>query len=110
MNASPTSGELMRRAGNLDVRTMIFDVEPLVAYWDSGQEVLDQGIARVCGEVGAMPDVQVLCFATNSLRRSPVLARPSGGLGKAGAAAAVHTGQVTAAGQHGAARASMCGT
>jgi len=23
----------MRRAGNLDVRTMIFDVEPLVTYW-----------------------------------------------------------------------------
>ena len=33
MNASPTLGELMRRAGNLDVRTMILDVEPLVTYW-----------------------------------------------------------------------------
>jgi hypothetical protein len=52
---------------------MIFDVEPLVAYWDSGQEVLDQGIARVFSEVGAMPDVQVLCFATNSLRRPSVM-------------------------------------
>jgi len=66
-------GELMRHAGNLHVRTMIFDVEPLVAYWDSGQEVLDQGIARVCSEVGAMPDVQVLCFATNSLRRPSIV-------------------------------------
>jgi hypothetical protein len=66
-------GELMRRAGNLPVRTMIFDVEPLVAHWDSGQEVLDQGIARVVGEVGAVPDVQVLCFATNSLRRPSVM-------------------------------------
>jgi hypothetical protein len=25
---------------------MIFDVEPLVAYWDSGQEVLDQWFIR----------------------------------------------------------------
>ena len=66
-------GELMRRAGNLHARTMIFDVEPLVAYWDSGQEVLDQGIARVFSEVSAMPDVQVLCFATNSLRRPSVM-------------------------------------
>ena len=32
----------LKGRGNLDVRTMIFDVEPLVAYWDSGQEVLDQ--------------------------------------------------------------------
>jgi len=66
-------GELMQRAGNLHARTMIFDVEPLVAYWDSGQEVLDQGIARVFSEVGAMPHVQVLCFATNSLRRPSVM-------------------------------------
>jgi hypothetical protein len=66
-------GELMRHVGDLHVRTMIFDVEPLVAYWDSGQEVLDQGIARVCSEVGAIPDVQVLCFATNSLRRPSVI-------------------------------------
>jgi hypothetical protein len=66
-------GELMRRAGNLHVATMIFDVEPLVAYWDSGQEVLDQGIARVFSEIGAVPDIQVLCFATNSLRRPSVV-------------------------------------
>jgi hypothetical protein len=56
---------------------MIFDVEPLVAYWDSSQEALDSGIARVVSEIGAMPDVQVLCFATNSRRRpSAVPSRP----------------------------------
>ena len=51
---------------------MIVDVEPLVAYWDSGQETLDRGIALVLGEIAAVPGVQVVCFATNSLRRPPV--------------------------------------
>jgi predicted HAD superfamily phosphohydrolase YqeG len=69
--------ELVRWAGNLPAATMIFDVEPLVAFWDSGQEVLDQGLARVVSELGALPDVRVLCFATNSRRRpSAVPSRP----------------------------------
>ena len=48
---------------------MIFDVEPLVAPWDSGQEALDQGIARVLSDIRAVPSVQVVVFATNSARR-----------------------------------------
>ena len=60
-------GDVLRRAGELSARTMIFDVEPLVAYWDGGQEALDQGITRVLSEVAVLPAVQVLCFATNSL-------------------------------------------
>ena len=52
---------------------MIFDVEPLVAYWDGGQEALDQGITRVLSEVAVLPAVQVLCFATNSSRRPSVV-------------------------------------
>ena len=65
--------DLIRWAGNLPARTMIFDVEPLVAYWDSGQEVLDQGLARVVSELAAVPGLQVLCFATNSQRRPSVV-------------------------------------
>ena len=62
-------GDVVRRAGDLSARTLIFDVEPLVAYWDGGQEALDQGMARVLSEVSVLPAVQVLCFATNSSRR-----------------------------------------
>lgn len=65
--------DLIRWAGNLPARTMIFDVEPLVAYWDSGQEVLDQGLAQVVSELAAVPGLQVLCFATNSQRRPSVV-------------------------------------
>ena len=68
----------MRQAGALSARTLIFDVEPLVAYWDGGQEALDQGIARVLDEVAALPAVQVVCFATNSSRRPSVTPSKAG--------------------------------
>jgi predicted HAD superfamily phosphohydrolase YqeG len=57
---------------------VIFDVEPLVAYWDGDQEALDQGIARVLSEVSALPALQVLCFATNSARRPAVVPSRAG--------------------------------
>jgi predicted HAD superfamily phosphohydrolase YqeG len=66
----PTSlDEVLRRVQELSARTVILDIEPLVAYWDSGQEVLDQGVASVVSQVAAVPGVQVVCLATNSLRR-----------------------------------------
>jgi predicted HAD superfamily phosphohydrolase YqeG len=64
--------DAVRQAGELSARTIVFDVEPLIAYWDSGQDALDQGVARVLSEVAAVPTVQVVCFATNSLRRPSV--------------------------------------
>jgi len=61
--------DVLARASELSVRTMIFDVEPLVAWWDSGQESLDRGIAAIVGELGAVSSARVLVFATNSARR-----------------------------------------
>lgn len=60
---------VLARARALSLRTMIFDVEPLVAWWDSGQESLDQGIATVAAELAGVPGLRVLVFATNSARR-----------------------------------------
>jgi hypothetical protein len=68
--------DLFARARELSVRTLILDVEPLVAPWDSGQDALDQGIARILGEVRTLPTVQMVVFATNSARRPS--AAPSG--------------------------------
>jgi predicted HAD superfamily phosphohydrolase YqeG len=65
--------DVLRHAADLSARTLVFDVEPLVAYWDGGQEALDEGIARVLSEVAVLPAVQVVCFATNSVRRPSVL-------------------------------------
>src|SRR5689334_3402672 len=61
--------DLFAEATELSVRTMIFDVEPLVAPWRGSQESLDQGMARIVGGVKAVPSVRVVVFATNSARR-----------------------------------------
>jgi hypothetical protein len=60
---------LFAEARELSVRTLIFDVEPLVAPWHGSQESLDQGIARILGGVTTVPSVRVVIFATNSARR-----------------------------------------
>jgi hypothetical protein len=70
--------DLLRRARELSVRTMILDVEPLVAYWDSGQEALDAGIAQVLGDVAGAPELRVVCFSTNSARRPSAPVGPAG--------------------------------
>jgi predicted HAD superfamily phosphohydrolase YqeG len=57
---------------------MIFDIEPLVAHWDSGQTTLDQGIAQVLGEAATVPGLQLVCFATNSARRPSALPNQAG--------------------------------
>jgi predicted HAD superfamily phosphohydrolase YqeG len=64
-----TLDDVLRRAGELSPKTMVFDVEPLVASWDSGQRELDQGVESVLARAGSVPGVRVVCFATNSSRR-----------------------------------------
>ena len=59
---------LFAEARELSVKTMIFDVEPLVTPWHGSQESLDQGIARILGGVRTAPSVRVVVFATNSAR------------------------------------------
>ena len=71
-------GDAARRAGELSARTVIFDVEPLVAHWDGTQETLDEGIARVLSEIAELPTVEVVCFSTNSLRRPSVMPSAAG--------------------------------
>jgi predicted HAD superfamily phosphohydrolase YqeG len=48
---------------------MIVDVEPMVAWWDSGQQSLDRGVAAILAELDEVPELQVLVFSTNSARR-----------------------------------------
>jgi hypothetical protein len=68
--------DLFAAARVLSVRTMIFDVEPLVALWHSSRESLDQGLARILGDVRTVPSVRTVVFATNSARRPSAM--PSG--------------------------------
>jgi predicted HAD superfamily phosphohydrolase YqeG len=60
---------VLARARELSLRTLIFDVEPLVAWWDTSQESLDQGVAAIVAELAQLPAVRVLVFATNSARK-----------------------------------------
>lgn len=61
--------EALRCVEELSARTAIFDVEPLVADWDSGQEALERGVALLVMRACQLPEVQLVCFATNSMRR-----------------------------------------
>lgn len=64
--------EIPARLRQLRPQTVIYDVEPLVAHWDSSQAALDEGIAAVTAAVAAIGGVRVLCFATNSARSPSV--------------------------------------
>jgi predicted HAD superfamily phosphohydrolase YqeG len=59
----------LRVVRELGAKTVVLDVEPLVAYWDSSQQSLDQGIAQVLSEIAEIRSVVAVCFATNSARR-----------------------------------------
>jgi len=71
-------GDAARRVAELSARTVIFDVEPLVAYWNGTQGTLDEGIARVLSEMAELPTVEVVCFSTNSSRRPSVVPTAAG--------------------------------
>ena len=47
--------DVLDRAGQLSVRALIVDIEPLVSWWDNRQESLDWGVAMVAGKVSALP-------------------------------------------------------
>ena len=64
---------LFAEASKLSVRTMIFDVEPLVAPRHGSQESLDQGIARILGDARTVPSVRAVIFATNSPAARPAV-------------------------------------
>jgi predicted HAD superfamily phosphohydrolase YqeG len=70
--------DLFTRADELAVKTMIFDIEPLVAPWNSDQRALDRGIMHVIGEVRTVPSVRAVVFATNSARRPSAVPVASG--------------------------------
>jgi predicted HAD superfamily phosphohydrolase YqeG len=64
---------VLARARQLSVRTMIFDVEPLVAWWNSDQKALDRGVSALLAQLDEVPELQVLVFASNSARKPSVI-------------------------------------
>ena len=46
--------ELFARVGELAVKTLVFDIEPLVSPWNGGQQGLDRGVAEIVDQAGAV--------------------------------------------------------
>src|SRR6266480_87203 len=53
----------------LHARIVIFDVEPLAAFWDTDEDSLRHGVAAVLDRIALAPEVTVVGFATNFWRR-----------------------------------------
>lgn len=70
--------DALRRAGEMRARTLLLDVEPLVTFWDSGQDVLDRAVTHVVEQIAAIPGVRVVCFTTNSARRPSLVPHREG--------------------------------
>jgi hypothetical protein len=70
--------ELFARVGDLALATLVFDIEPLVAPWNGGQQGLDRGVAEVLGQAETVPSVRAVVFSTNSSRRPSVLPTAAG--------------------------------
>ena len=70
--------ELFARVGELALATLVFDIEPLVAPWNGGQQGLDRGVTEVLGQAEMVPSVRAVVFSTNSSRRPSVLPAAAG--------------------------------
>jgi predicted HAD superfamily phosphohydrolase YqeG len=84
----------------LQARTVVLDVEPLVAGWDTDADQLRRGVDQTVALLSEVPGLEVVGFATNSLRhltgelsdgaffvnaaRKPLLTRPYRELPKPG--------------------------
>jgi hypothetical protein len=65
--SAATVAEVIDHLGRLRARTIVFDLEPLVAFWDTDHTVVAAGIADVLDQLQGMGLEQIV-FATNSTR------------------------------------------
>lgn len=70
--------ELLSCVAGLSPKTVIVDVEPLVAFWNSGLSELSGGVERLADKLSAIPGIEFLGFVTNSRRRATVTSRDGG--------------------------------
>ncbi|HUA30755.1 MAG TPA: hypothetical protein VMC03_17865 [Streptosporangiaceae bacterium] len=70
--------ELLSCVAGLSPKTVIFDIEPVVAVWNTGNTELSGGVQRVAKELSAIPGIEFIGFVTNSRRRTPVTSQVGG--------------------------------
>jgi predicted HAD superfamily phosphohydrolase YqeG len=72
-----TTTEVWQCLDRLKANTVVLDVEPLVAFWDTDQTTLQEGVSAVLDRlVGA--GAATIVFATNSARTALTTATPPG--------------------------------
>jgi len=62
----------VRHLEELSPRTVLFDVEPLIAYWDTDRGSLEKGVAAMLRALSGFSGIGVVGFVTNSRRASSV--------------------------------------
>jgi predicted HAD superfamily phosphohydrolase YqeG len=67
------AAEIPQWISETGTRTIIVDVEPLIAFWDTGPSALQVGVAGFLDQVTAATTVRHILFATNSARNLPAL-------------------------------------
>ena len=65
--------EIPQRINELGAKTVVIDIEPLVAFWDTDQATLQAGVAELLDQITATTAVQAIVFATNSARTLPTI-------------------------------------
>ena|SRR5579872_41720 len=70
--------ELLSYVAELSPKTVILDVEPFVALWNTGTSELSGGVERLANKLSAIPGIEFLGFVTNSRRRTPVTSQAGG--------------------------------
>lgn len=71
-----TTAEVLLYVGRAEPSTVIFDVEPLIAHWDTGDTALTEGMSFFVNQLERTSAVDMIVFATNSKRRPSAM--PSG--------------------------------
>jgi hypothetical protein len=70
--------ELLSCVAGLSPKTAIFDIEPVVAVWNTGTSELSGGVERIATKLSEIPGIEFIGFVTNSRRRAPVTSPPGG--------------------------------
>lgn len=64
--------QTLLRVRELAPATVLFDVEPLVAYWDTDATALANGVEEVLRQLWSATAIQVIGFTTNSSRQHDI--------------------------------------
>lgn len=69
--------EISQHINELGAQSLVVDIEPLIAFWDTDQPTLQDGVTPFLEQITSATTVRALVFATNSTRTLPLPAAPA---------------------------------